>query len=106
MPDRDEFNRPRPPQYFTRGSGSYAVCFHCRCRIRRQQRPIGDHSYGEFPNHTDVERFTRLGEEGENARPGRQKFTPLGEEICPGSGTKPIPLAHKFPDGGRIPHYN
>ena len=27
------------------------------------------------------------------------------QELCPGSGTKPIPLAHKFPDGTALPRY-
>ena len=106
-----------PPQYTTRLSGSYAVCFHCRCRIRRQQRrdwPIGENRgvgdpYGEFPHHNDVQRYSRLGEDGETARPGSPRLAPEGTgefEKCPGSGTMPIPLAYKFPDGGRIPRYN
>jgi hypothetical protein len=107
---RDEFNRTRPPQFYTRTNGNQAVCFHCRCRIGREGEVRGQ---GVFRMHFDVSRYKRLGEQGEIARPGNYRNIPcivpgqqlLEEELCPGTGTMPIPLASRFPDGGKMPRY-
>ena len=110
MPDndqeRDEFSRPRPPNYYVRATGWQAICFHCRLRVRTEERryPIpGQNGERVFRRHSDVERYGNLN--GEVGKPGRYRDTPRGEEECPGSGTMPIPLAYKFPDGAKLPHY-
>ena len=103
---RDEFSRLRPPNYYVRVIGRQAICFHCRLRQRTEDKqfPIpGQDQQKVFAHHTDVERYDNM--QGAVARRGRYRNTPLGEDVCPGSGTVPIPLAYRFPDGAKIPAY-
>ena len=86
-----------------RGYGS-AVCFHCRL-------PANTAAEGVFEEHHDV---VRSGDDPRErhryagwARANHYRVIP-GEnqpEICPGSGTAPIPLAYRFPDGTKVPRW-
>ena len=76
-----------------------AVCFHCRSVMRLDQ----DADDGTFLEHFDVDRT--------NPKPGRFGHRATikiqgVDQICPGSGTMPIPLAYKFPDGEPLPYYS
>ena len=105
---RDEFSRLRPPNYYVRVMGRDAICFHCRLRVRTEEKqfPIpGQDQLRVFTRHIDVERYSKQEVQGAVARRGRYRDTPLGPEECPGSGTVPIPLAFRFPDGAKLPHY-
>ena len=103
---RDEFSRLRPPNYYVRVMGRDAICFHCRLRVRTEEKqfPIpGQDQLRVFTRHIDVDRYDNM--QGAVGRRGRYRDTPLGPEECPGSGTVPIPLAYRFPDGAKIPAY-
>jgi len=81
-------------QYSVRGGnyGRKAVCFHCRCSIRLDQNT------GDFHEHYDVDRNHVL-----RGRSRAQIVIDGVAQVCPGSDTKPIPLAYKFPDGEALP---
>jgi hypothetical protein len=73
--------------------GRLAICFHCRCVTRLDQ----DAGNGTFLEHSDVDRTS----------PRRTALSIKGVvQTCPGSGTTPIPLAYKFPDGDPLPYYS
>jgi hypothetical protein len=75
--------------------GRVAICFHCRTSVR-----LNNDNEGEFLEHFDVRR-------GDAAYYGRrQDIREVGgeAETCPGSGTQPLPLAYKFPDGDPLPY--
>ena len=74
--------------------GRVAICFHCRTSVR-----LNNEGEGEFRDHFDIERT--------DPRRSRVKspITIMGEnQLCPGSGTQPLPLAYKFPDGDPLPY--
>ena len=73
--------------------GGSAVCFHCRQSIRLDDER-------NFQEHWDSQRDNF----GRAIWYGRNPLTVRGERVmCPGTGTAPIPLAYKFPDGSRTP---
>ena len=111
---------PRSPSpYYERVNqtfrGKVATCFHCRLAIgltlEEEEPPL------VFIEHYDVERYGDLPREHDwhfnhgFAKSNQVRRVPSGhpnvqvQELCPGSGTKPIPLAHKFPDGTALPRY-
>ena len=109
---------PRSPSpYYERVNqtfrGKVATCFHCRLAIgltlEEEEPPL------VFIEHYDVERYgDRPSERYYNygfAKANQVRRVPSDvrgvqvEELCPGTGTKPIPLAHKFPDGTALPRY-
>ena len=110
---------PRNPSpYFERVSrgyrGNVATCFHCRLTVAISPAENGDMV---FIDHYDVDRYgdrpheTWYGMHG-TARSNRIRRIPdagnaqiLIEELCPGTGTEPIPLAWRFPDGTALPRY-
>ena len=74
--------------------GRVAICFHCRTSVR-----LNNDNEGEFLEHFDIDRT--------DPRRSRVKHpvTIMGvNQICPGSGTQPLPLAYKFPDGDPLPY--
>ena len=74
--------------------GRVAICFHCRTSVRISLEGDGDIP-GLLRDHFDIER----------ASPRRKPITIMGEnQLCPGSGTQPLPLAYKFPDGDPLPY--
>ena len=89
------------------GNGS-AICFHCRLHVNTNAE-------GEFEEHHDVvrtgddprERWNRYGHQTGWPRPNRYRYIPEDNhpEVCPGSETKPIPLAYRFPDGCKVPRW-
>ena len=88
---------PTPPAYFIRQDRHSAVCFHCRAHQRTDPE-------GDFYEHHDLQRHSPSG----MAYRGRYRLQKDANqpEICPGSGTKPIPLAYRWPDGAKMPrHY-
>ena len=98
-----------PSPYYVRerktwhGYGS-AVCFHCRLHVNT------DADY-KFAEHYDVIRTGDDPRERQRfagwARANHYRVIPGDNqpEICPGSGTKPIPLAYRFPDGVKVPRW-
>ena len=93
--------------------GKVALCFHCRLTqsltLEEEEAPL------VFIEHYDVERYgDRIAEryyyhgfpKADQVRsvPSDVKGVQV-QELCPGSGTKPIPLAHKFPDGTALPRH-
>ena len=74
--------------------GRVAICFHCRTSVR-----LNNDNEGEFLEHFDIERTTL------NRRGIKHPLSIMGEnQLCPGSGTQPLPLAYKFPDGDPLPY--
>jgi hypothetical protein len=97
-----------PPQYYVRRRGSTAICFHCRTTQRL------DRDWLYFIEHYDCQRTGDNG--GKNAGyhaywngiPKLHQYRKMSDgtdEICPGSGTAPIPIAHEFPEGTRLPRW-
>ena len=76
--------------------GRMAICFHCRSVMRLDQE-AGD---GTFMEHFDVDHTNRRGRN--LARVQVQGVN----QICPGSGKMPLPLAYKFPDGDPLPYHS
>ena len=93
-----------PSPYWERVQGRSAICFHCRMTQRIDE--------DVFIDHWDLART------GDNPK-GRGWYTSNGvaldhryrrigtgeHELCPGSGTAPIPIAYQFPDGSVMPRW-
>ena len=111
---------PRNPSpYYERVNrtfrGKVATCFHCRLTIGLTLEEEDPSLV--FIEHYDVERYgDRPTERYYNfgfPKANQVRTIPccgdppnvMVQELCPGTGTKPIPLAHKFPDGTALPRY-
>ena len=110
---------PRSPSpYYVRKNNTYrgkvATCFHCRLPQSLVLQG-GEGTPLVFIEHYDVERYGDLPREREwhfnhgFAKQNQVRRIPsiVGEiqELCPGTETEPIPLAHKFPDGTALPRF-
>ena len=88
-----------------RGYGS-AVCFHCRLHVNTDAEGVFAEHYDVKRNGDDPHFRSRYGGHNDGwARANAYRYIPDEHqpEICPGSETKPIPLAYRFPDGCKIP---
>lgn len=101
-----------PSPYFVRerknwrGYGS-AVCFHCRLHANTDAEGVFQEHHDVVRTGDDPRERHRYGHQDGWARAHRYRYIPDENqpEICPGSGTAPIPLAYRFPDGTKVPRW-